>query len=414
MAKRRVVVTGMGTITPLGLNVKDTWSAILAGKSGVRTITHFDATELPVKFCANVQNFDAGLYMNPKDARRLDTFIQYGVAATKEALEDSKLDLEAEDLNRIGVAIGSGIGGLPIIEKNCNVLAESGPRRISPFFIPGTIINMVAGYVSIIHGFKGPNISIVSACTTGTHNIGHAARMIAYGDAEVMVTGGAEMATSVLSMGGFASSKALSTRNDAPEKASRPWDKDRDGFVISEGAGVLILEEYEHAKRRGAQIYAELIGFGMSADAYHMTAPDQEGAGFVSSMENTLKDAGLAPTDIDYINAHGTSTPAGDPLEALAIKKAFGDHAYKLAVSSTKSMTGHMLGAAGAVEAIISILAMRDQIAPPTINLDNPDEGCDLDFIPHTAREMKLDTVLSNSFGFGGTNGSLIFKRHTE
>lgn len=404
----------MGTITPLGLNVKDTWSAILAGKSGVRTITHFDATELPVKFCANVQNFDAGLYMNPKDARRLDTFIQYGVAATKEALEDSKLDLEAEDLNRIGVAIGSGIGGLPIIEKNCNVLAESGPRRISPFFIPGTIINMVAGYVSIIHGFKGPNISIVSACTTGTHNIGHAARMIAYGDAEVMVTGGAEMATSVLSMGGFASSKALSTRNDAPEKASRPWDKDRDGFVISEGAGVLILEEYEHAKRRGAQIYAELIGFGMSADAYHMTAPDQEGAGFVSSMENTLKDAGLAPTDIDYINAHGTSTPAGDPLEALAIKKAFGDHAYKLAVSSTKSMTGHMLGAAGAVEAIISILAMRDQIAPPTINLDNPDEGCDLDFIPHTAREMKLDTVLSNSFGFGGTNGSLIFKRHTE
>lgn len=401
----------MGMITPLGLTVKETWNAILAGKSGIRPITRFDVSESPVKFCGFVENFDPSPSMNPKDARRLDTFIQYGVAASKQAIDDSGLDFNSENLERIGVAIGSGIGGLPVIERNCHILETSGPRKISPFFIPGTIINMVAGYVSISYGLKGPNIAIVSACTTGTHNIGHAARMITYGDADVMVTGGTEMATSLLSIGGFASARALSTRNDAPEKASRPWDKDRDGFVLSEGAGVLILEELEHAKKRGAHIYGELIGFGMSADAYHMTAPEEDGKGFISSMENTMRDANISPDQVDYINAHGTSTPAGDVIEALAIKSAFGDHAYKVAVSSTKSMTGHLLGAAGAVEAIFSILALRDQVAPPTINLDNPDEGCDLDFIPHTAREMKMDIVLSNSFGFGGTNGSLLFKR---
>jgi 3-oxoacyl-[acyl-carrier-protein] synthase II len=411
LTKRRVVITGMGMITPLGLTVEDTWNAILAGKSGIRPITHFDVSESPVKFCGYVQNFDASLYMNPKDVRRLDTFIQYGMAASKQAIEDAHLDLVNEDLDRIGVAIGSGIGGLPVIIKNCELLEAYGPRRISPFFIPGSIINMAAGIVSIAYGLKGPNISIVSACTTGTHNIGHAARIISYGDAEVMITGGAEMATTLLSIGGFASSRALSVRNDAPEKASRPWDKDRDGFVLSEGAGVLVLEEYEHAKQRGAHIYAELIGFGMSADAFHMTAPDEEGKGFISSMVNTLKDANIKPEEVDYINAHGTSTPAGDVVEALAIKKTFGDHAYKLAVSSTKSMTGHLLGAAGAVEAIFSILALRDQVVPPTINLENPDEGCDLDFVPNKARKMKLNVVLSNSFGFGGTNGSLLFKR---
>jgi 3-oxoacyl-[acyl-carrier-protein] synthase II len=411
LTKRRVVITGMGMITPLGLTVEDTWNAILAGKSGIRPITHFDVSESPVKFCGYVQNFDASQYMNPKDVRRLDTFIQYGMAASKQAIEDAHLDLVNEDLDRIGVAIGSGIGGLPVIIKNCELLEAYGPRRISPFFIPGSIINMAAGIVSIAYGLKGPNISIVSACTTGTHNIGHAARIISYGDAEVMITGGAEMATTLLSIGGFASSRALSVRNDAPEKASRPWDKDRDGFVLSEGAGVLVLEEYEHAKKRGAPIYAELIGFGMSADAFHMTAPDEEGKGFISSMVNTLKDANIKPEEVDYINAHGTSTPAGDVVEALAIKKTFGDHAYKLAVSSTKSMTGHLLGAAGAVEAIFSILALRDQVVPPTINLENPDEGCDLDFVPNKARKMKLNVVLSNSFGFGGTNGSLLFKR---
>lgn len=411
MTKRRVVITGMGMITPLGLTVKDTWNEILAGKSGIRPITHFDVSESPVKFCGYVQGFDPSLYMNPKDARRLDTFIQYGMAASKQAIEDAQLDLLKENTDKIGVAIGSGIGGLPVIEKNCQILETSGPRKISPFFIPGSIINMVAGYVSITYGLKGPNIAIVSACTTGTHNIGHAARMIMYGDADVMITGGTEMATSLLSIGGFASARALSTRNDEPEKASRPWDKDRDGFVLSEGAGILVLEEYEHAKKRGANIYAELIGFGMSADAYHMTAPEEDGKGFIASMVNTMRDANISPDEVDYINAHGTSTPAGDVIEALAIKEAFGNHANRLAVSSTKSMTGHLLGAAGAVEAIFSILALRDQVAPPTINLDNPDEGCDLDFIPYTAREMKINVVLSNSFGFGGTNGSLLFKR---
>lgn len=411
MAKRRVVVTGIGMVTPLGLSAEKTWQAILKGESGVRPITHIDVADSPVRIAATVQNFDVTPYMNPKDVRRLDTFIQYGVVASKQALDDSGLDLETANLERIGVAIGSGIGGLPVIQKNSQMLEASGPRKISPFFIPGSIINMVAGYVSILYGLKGPNISIVSACTTGTHNIGHAARMISYGDADIMVTGGAEMATTLLAIGGFASARALSTRNDDPTRASRPWDRDRDGFVLGEGAGTLILEEYEHAKKRGAKIYAELIGFGMSADAYHMTSPEEDGKGFVSSMLNTIADANIAPADVDYINAHGTSTQAGDVIECLAIKKAFGENAKSVAVSSTKSMTGHLLGAAGAVEAIFSILAIRDQIAPPTINLDNPDEGCDLDFIPHVARPMKIDIVLSNSFGFGGTNGSLIFKR---
>lgn len=411
MSKRRVVVTGLGMITPLGLTVSDTWNAILKGQSGVRPITTLDVSDCPVKIAACVQNFDSNQYLNPKDARRLDTFIQYGVAASKQAIEDSGIDLNTENLERFGVAIGSGIGGLPVIQKNTLILEASGPRKISPFFIPGSIINMAAGYVSILFGLKGPNISIVSACTTGTHNIGHASRMIAYGDADVMVTGGAEMATTLLALGGFSTARALSTRNDDPTKASRPWDKDRDGFVLGEGAGCLILEEYEHAKKRGANIYAEIVGFGMSADAFHMTAPEEDGSGFVSAMVNTIKDAGVTPSDIDYINAHGTSTQAGDVIEALAIKKAFGNHANSVAVSSTKSMTGHLLGAAGAVEAIFSILALRDQVAPPTINLDNPDEGCDLDFVPHTARSMKINLVLSNSFGFGGTNGSLLFKR---
>jgi 3-oxoacyl-[acyl-carrier-protein] synthase II len=409
LVKRRVVVTGLGMVTPLGLTVEETWSAILAGKSGIRQIPDMEAS--PVRIAGCVQNFDATKYMNPKDIRRLDTFIHYGAAASQQALDDSGIDLATANLERIGVAIGSGIGGLPIIQKNCDILAASGPRKISPFFIPGSIINMVAGYVSILHGLKGPNISIVSACTTGTHNIGTAARMITYGDADVMVTGGAEMATTLLAIGGFASARALSTRNDDPTRASRPWDKDRDGFVLGEGAGTLILEEYEHAKKRGAKIYGEVIGFGMSADAFHMTAPDEEGTGFVSSMVNTLRDAGISPEEVDYINAHGTSTPAGDVIEALAIKKAFGEHAKHVAISSTKSMTGHLLGAAGAVEAIFSILALRDQVAPPTTNLDNPDVGCDLDFVPHTARQMKIDIALSNSFGFGGTNGSLLFKR---
>lgn len=411
MAKRRVVVTGIGMVTPLGLSAEKTWQAILKGESGVRPITHIDVADSPVRIAATVQNFDVTPYMNPKDVRRLDTFIQYGVVASKQALDDSGLDLETANLERIGVAIGSGIGGLPVIQKNSQMLEASGPRKISPFFIPGSIINMVAGYVSILYGLKGPNISIVSACTTGTHNIGHAARMISYGDADIMVTGGAEMATTLLAIGGFASARALSTRNDDPTRASRPWDRDRDGFVLGEGAGTLILEEYEHAKKRGAKIYAELIGFGMSADAYHMTSPEEDGKGFVSSMLNTMADANISPADVDYINAHGTSTQAGDVIECLAIKKAFGENAKSVAVSSTKSMTGHLLGAAGAVEAIFSILAIRDQVAPPTINLDNPDEGCDLDFIPHVARPMKIDIVLSNSFGFGGTNGSLIFKR---
>lgn len=411
MAKRRVVVTGLGMVTPLGLTVPETWQGILQSKSGVRPITSFDTSEFTTKFSASVPNFDATHYLNPKEVRRTDVFTQYGYVAAKEAIEDAKLEITESNQSRIGVAIGSGIGGLMVIEKSQQILAEQGPRRISPYFIPSAIINMAAGFVSIKLGLKGPNISIVTACTTGAHNIGTAARIIQYGDADVMLAGGTEMATSPLGIGGFAAARALSTRNDDPTKASRPWDRDRDGFVLGDGAGVLVLEEYEHAKRRGATIYAELVGFGMSADAFHMTAPDESGAGFVSAMRNTLNDANVSADKIDYINAHGTSTQTGDVIEAMAIKKTFGEHAYKLKVSSTKSMIGHLLGAAGAVEAIFSILAIRDQVAPPTINLDNPDEGCDLDFVPHTARPMKIEFALSNSFGFGGTNGALLFHR---
>ncbi len=411
MNKRRVVVTGMGMISPLGHDVDSTWQAILEGKSGVARIDHFDASDLSCQICSRVKNFDAAQYMPEKEARKRDYFIQYGMAAAMQAIQDAGLKVTEENAHRIGLAVGSGIGGLPSIEKHHATLLESGPRRISPFFIPGALINMVAGNLSIQYGMKGPNIALVSACTTGTHNIGLAARSIIYGDADVMVAGASEMASTKLGIAGFASMRALSTRNDAPEKASRPWDKDRDGFVLGDGAGVIILEEYEHAKARGAKIYAELIGFGMSADAYHMTSPDPEGRGGAASMNAALADAGMKPEQVQYINAHGTSTPAGDELEVMGIKRTFGAHAYKLAVSSTKSMTGHLLGAAGAVEAIFSILAIRDQVAPPTINLDNPSEGCDLNFVPHRAQKMPIDVALSNSFGFGGTNGTLIFRK---
>ena len=409
--KRRVVVTGIGMVTPLGLDAKTTWDGILQGKSGVGYITAFDASNFSVKICAAVKNFDPAPYLDPKEARKSDLFMQFAVAAAHQAITDSGFVVTEETAPRAGVAIGAGMGGLPLIEKNYEICLKSGPKWISPTFIPNVIINMAAGMVSIKHNLKGPNISVVTACGTGAHNIGCAARLISYGDADVMLAGGTEMATTVLGMGGFASARALSRRNDDPTHASRPWDRDRDGFVQGEGAGVLVLEEYEHAKQRGAKIYGELIGIGMSCDAYHMTAPDPEGIGSSLAMENSIRDAGIAKDAVQYINAHGTSTPPGDIAEVNAIKRTFGDCAYQLAVSSTKSMTGHMLGAAGAVEAIFSILAIRDQIAPPTINLDNPDEGCDLDFVAHTARPMKIDAVLSNSLGFGGTNVSLLFKK---
>lgn len=411
LTKRRVVVTGMGMITSLGLDVETTWTAILAGKSGVALIDHFDISDLSCKICSRVKNFDATKYMSEKDIKKRDVFIQYGMAATEQAIKDSGLKVTDENAPRIGIAIGSGIGGLPNIEKNYSTLVQSGPRRVTPFFLPSVLINMIAGNVANVYGFKGPNIALVSACTTGSHNIGFAARTIAYGDADVMIAGASEMATTKLAIAGFSAMRALSTQNDAPEKASRPWDKDRDGFILGDGAGILILEEYEHAKARNAKIYAELIGFGMSADAYHMTTPDPEGRGAALSMTNALNDARIDPGAVQYINAHGTSTLAGDELEVLGIKRSFGEHAYKLAVSSTKSETGHLLGASGAVEAIFCVLAIRDQVAPPTINLDSPSEGCDLNFVPHTAQEMKIDIALSNSFGFGVTNGSLIFKK---
>jgi 3-oxoacyl-[acyl-carrier-protein] synthase II len=409
--KRRVVITGLGMLTPLGLTVKETWDALLQGKSGIGPITRFDVSQFSARIGGGLPNFNSDIYLNSKEARKYADFVQYAYAASVQALEDSGIEITEEIKPRMGVAIGSGIGGLPDIERNHQAWLEGGPRKIAPSFIPGAIINMAAGFVSIKYGLKGPNISIVTACTTGLHNIGHAARMIVYNDADVMLAGGSEMATCPLGIGGFAAARALSTRNDEPQKASRPWDKDRDGFVLADGAGVLILEEYEHAKKRNAKIYAEIIGFGMSADAHHITSYDPTGQGAASAMTNALRDAHIPPEAVDYINAHGTSTPAGDPVEALAMKLAFGEHAYKLAVSSTKSMTGHLLGAAGAVEAIFSVLAIRDQVAPPTINLDNPDEGCDLDFVPHTARHMPIAVTLSNSFGFGGTNGSIIFRR---
>jgi len=406
-----VVVTGLGLITPLGLNVEDSWKAILAGKSGVGVIDHFDATGISCQICSRVRNFDSTPYMSDKDARKRDLFIQYGIAAGVQAIKDSGIEVTESNSHRIGVAIGSGIGGLPMIEKSHALLLEAGPRKISPFFIPGVIINMIAGNLSIMYGMRGPNIATVTACTTGTHNIGLAARAIQYGDADVMVAGGSEMASTRLGISGFAAMRALSTRNDEPEKASRPWDKDRDGFVLGDGAGVIVLESYEHAKKRGAKIYAELIGFGMSADASHITTPHPEGLGAAIAMDNALTDAGIRPDQVQYVNAHGTSTPVGDELEVLAIKRSFKDHAYKLAVSSTKSMIGHLLGAAGSVEAIFCILAIRDQIAPPTINLDNPSEGCDLNFVPHRPQEMPIKIALSNSFGFGGTNGTLLFRQ---
>jgi len=410
LSKRRVVVTGLGLLTPVGNNVEESWKNIVAGKSGIAPITSFDASQFSTRISGSVKNFDPADYLSVKDIKKMDSFIHFGIAAGVQALDDSGVEVTEESAHRIGVAIGSGIGGLPTIEKNRDAYVAGGPRKISPFFVPSSIINMVSGNLSIMRGLKGPNISIVSACTTGAHNIGEAARMISYGDADAMVAGGAEMATSALGIGGFAAARALSTRNDDPEAASRPWDIDRDGFVLGDGAGVVVLEEYEMAKKRGANIYCELVGYGMSGDAYHMTAPLEGGEGAARCMLNALNDAGLNPDAVDYINAHGTSTPAGDVAECQAVKLALGDHAYKAVVSSTKSMTGHLLGAAGGIEAIFAILALRDQVVPPTINLDNLDPECDLDFVPNTAREMKLDVSMSNNFGFGGTNGTCVFK----
>ena len=408
---RRVVVTGLGIVSPVGLNIKDSWANILAGKSGISPITHFDASAFATRFSGSVKDFDVTEYMSAKEARKMDTFIHYGIAAGTQALKDSGLEVTDANAHRIGVSIGSGIGGLSSIEKGHDAYLKGGPRKISPFFVPSSIINMISGNFSIMHGLKGPNIAIVTACTTGTHSVGDAGRMIAHGDADVMVAGGAEMATSPMGLGGFCSARALSTRNDSPETASRPWDKDRDGFVLGDGAGVMVLEEYEHAKARGANIYAELIGFGMSGDAYHMTSPSEGGEGAMRCMQNAMNDAGINAEEVDYINAHGTSTPAGDVAETMAMKTAFGAHASKLAISSTKSMTGHLLGAAGGIEAVFSCLAIRDQVAPPTINIINQDPECDLDYVPDTAREMRIDVVISNSFGFGGTNGTVVFRK---
>ncbi|QYX66420.1 beta-ketoacyl-ACP synthase II [Shewanella putrefaciens] len=411
MSKRRVVVTGLGLVTPVGNTVDTTWKALLSGKSGIAPITKFDASEFTTRFSGSVKDFDVEQYVTKKDARKMDLFIQYGMAAGIQAIQDSGLDMSKENPGRVGTAIGAGMGGMWLIEQGHSALMNGGPRKVSPFFVPSTIINMISGHLSIMFGMKGPNFAVTTACTTGVHNIGFAARTIAYGDADVMVAGGAEDVTSPLGVAGFGAAKALSTRNDDPTAASRPWDKDRDGFVIGDGAGVMVMEEYEHAKARGATIYGELVGFGMSGDAFHMTSPPSDGAGAATAMVNAINDAKLSLEQIGYINAHGTSTPAGDKAEAAAVKSVFGDHAYKVLVSSTKSMTGHLLGAAGAVEAIFTLLALRDQAVPPTINLDNPDEGCDLDFVAHTARDVKMDYALCNSFGFGGTNGSLLFKK---
>lgn len=411
MSKRKVVVTGLGIISPVGNSVAEAWSNIVAGKSGITNITKFDASAFASQVAGEVKGFDVDQYLPPKESRRMDTFIQYGLAAGIQAVRDAGIEVTEENAERIGVSIGSGIGGLQLIEDTDKIFKESGPRKISPFFIPGTIINMISGNLSIMYGFKGPNIAIVTACTTATHAIGDAARLIEYGDADVMIAGGAEAAITQLGVGGFAAARALSTRNDDPATASRPWDVDRDGFVIGEGAGVLVLEEYEHAKRRGAKIYCELAGFGMSADAYHMTSPSESGEGASRCMRNALRNAGINADEVDYVNAHGTSTPAGDVAETQAVKGYFGDRASKLAVSSTKSMTGHLLGAAGGIEAVFSALAIKDQIAPPTINIFNQDPQCDLDYVPNVARNMKIDVAISNSFGFGGTNGTVVFRK---
>lgn len=411
MSKRRVVVTGMGMLSPVGNTVESSWKALVAGKSGIQTIEHFDTTGFATKFAGMVNDFNCEDFITKKDARKMDIFIQYGIAASIQAINDSGIEITEQNSHRIGVAIGSGIGGLGLIEANHSVYLAKGARKISPFFVPSTIVNMIAGHVSIQYGLRGPNIAISTACTTGLHNIGHAARMIAYGDVDVMVAGGAEKASTELGMGGFASAKALSSRNDDPQAASRPWDRDRDGFVLGDGAGIMIIEEYEHAKARGAKIYAELAGFGMSGDAYHMTSPTPDGSGGALAMTAAIRDAGITADDIGYINAHGTSTWAGDLAETKGIRLVMGAAADKTMVSSTKSMTGHLLGAAGSVEAIITVMSLVDQVVPPTINLDNQDEACNLDFVPHEARQVKIDYALCNSFGFGGTNGSLIFKK---
>lgn len=411
MSKRRVVVTGLGIVSPVGNSVNEAWANIVAGNSGISRISRFDPSAFASQIAGEVKGFDVSQYLPAKDARRMDQFIQFGMVAGIEAVRDAGIEVTEANAERIGVSIGSGIGGLQSIEDTDKTFVESGPRKISPFFIPGTIINMISGNLSIMFGFKGPNIAIVTACTTATHAIGDAARLIEYGDADVMVAGGAEAAITQLGVGGFAAARALSTRNDDPTTASRPWDAERDGFVIGEGAGVLVLEEYEHARKRGARIYCEIAGFGMSADAYHMTSPSEKGEGAARCMRNALRNAGINSDQVDYVNAHGTSTPAGDVAETQAAKGYFGDHARKLAMSSTKSMTGHLLGAAGGIEAVFSALAIRDQIAPPTINLQNPDPQCDLDYVANAARSMKIDVAISNSFGFGGTNGTIVFRK---
>ncbi len=411
VSKRRVVVTGMGMVSPVGLDVASSWENILAGNSGIAPIEHFDVSAFPTRFGGSVRGFDPSEYIPRKDLKKMDTFIHYGVAAAVQAIRDAGLEVDEAEAERYGVIIGSGIGGIGGIEQGYQTFLKSGPRRISPFFVPSNIINMISGHVSMMFGMKGPNLAIVTACTTGTHSIGEAGRLIQSGEADVMIAGGAEMATTPTGLGGFCAARALSTRNDDPQGASRPWDRGRDGFVLSDGAGVLVLEEYEHAKRRGARIYAEYLGAGLSADAYHMTAPPEDGDGARRCMLNALRSAGVAPEAVDYINAHGTSTPVGDVAETRAVKGAFGEHAKRLAVSSTKSMTGHLLGAAGGIEAIFTVLAIRDQVAPPTINLDDPDPECDLDYVPHQAREMKIEVAISNSFGFGGTNGTVVFSR---
>ena len=411
MSKRRVAITGIGILSPLGNDLASSWDGIVNGRSGIGPITHFDASAFATRISGEVKGFDAAQWIPAKDIKKMDPFVHYGVAAALMSIADAGLDIAA-DPEHIGVAIGAGIGGLKGIEDTTIKYHEGGPRKVSPFYVPSTIINMIAGQVSIMTGAKGPNVAAVTACTTATHNIGLAARMIQYGDADAMIAGGAEFATTGTAMAGFCSAKAMSTRNDEPTKASRPWDKDRDGFVLADGAGVLVLEEYEHAKARGARIYAELAGFGMSGDAYHITAPSEGGEGAARCMENALKDAGIGPAQVQYVNAHGTSTPLGDLGEVLAAKRVFGEHAYKLALSSTTSVTGHLLGAAGGVEAIFTLLALRDQVLPATVNLDAPGEGCDLDFVPHTARQTKdFNVAISNSFGFGGTYGTLVFRR---
>ena len=413
MSKRRVVITGMGMLSPVGNDVTSSWEAIRAGRSGIGLIDRFDASEYTTRIGGAVKDLDIEPWLSSKEARKLDAFIHYGLIAAQQAVDDSGLEQYSKlDKERVGIAIGSGIGGLEYIEKNVLQMDKAGPRKVSPFFVPASVINMISGNAAIRFGYKGPNIAIVTACTTGTHNIGYAARTIAYGDADVMLAGGSEMATTRSGVAAFSSARALSTRNDEPEKASRPWDRDRDGFVLSDGAGVVVLEELEHARARGATIYGEVIGFGMSDDAHHITAPPADGEGAARSMRNAIRDAGISPDLVGYINAHGTSTQVGDVAEVAAVKSVFGSHAERLAMSSTKSMTGHLLGAAGAVEAIFSVLAVRDGVLPPTINLDHPDEGCDLDFVAHKSRDADVKVALSNVFGFGGTNGTLIVSRY--